>query len=130
MVLVDTSVWIDAFNGNKTWQVETLSDLLGKKRVILGDIILTEILEGIRNDNDFEKTKTILNKFPCLNLLGKEIAIKAARNYRLLRKKGITIRKTIDVIIGTFCIAEKIPLLHDDKDFDPMVEHLGLKTIF
>ena len=129
MVLADTSVWIDAFNGNKTWQVETLSDLLGKKRVILGDIILTEILEGIRNDNDFEKAKTILNKFPCLNLLGKEIAIKAARNYRLLRKKGITIRKTIDVIIATYCIENNFTLLHNDKDFLPMEKHLGLKTI-
>ena len=129
MVLADTSVWIDAFNGNKTWQVETLSDLLGKKRVILGDIILTEILEGIRNDNDFEKAKTILNKFPCLNLLGKEIAIKAARNYRLLRKKGITIRKTIDVIIATYCIENNFTLLHNNKDFLPMEKHLGLKTI-
>ncbi|RJQ76326.1 MAG: PIN domain nuclease [Desulfobacteraceae bacterium] len=129
MVLVDSSVWIDYFNGAATRQTEILDQMLQQIPLITGDLILVEVLQGFRDDNDFKKAQEIMGILPCREMCGHDIAIQSAENYRKLRKKGITVRKTIDVIIGTFCIAEKIPLLHTDKDFDPMVEYLGLKTI-
>lgn len=126
MILVDTSVWVDYFNGRNTRETDTLDHLLGQELVIMGDIILTEVLQGFRSDQDFNKARAILSSFPVQTLLGKENAIISAQNYRLLQSKGATVRKTIDVIIGTFCIVNSIPLLHSDRDFEPMVEHLGL----
>lgn len=127
--MVDTSVWIDAFNGRDTWQVSALSNILGKENVYIGDIILAEILQGIRSDKDFENIKSALDRFPCLRVLGKQMAIKSAWNYRLLRSKGITIRKIMDIIIGTFCIENGFTLLHNDKDFLPIEKYLGLKVV-
>ena len=129
MVMVDSSIWIDAFNGINSWQVRALSELLGKETIYLGDIILAEVLQGIRHEGDFENIKSELDKFPCANLLGKKMAIISAQNYRRLKNKGITVRKIVDVIIGTFCIENGFTLLHNDKDFLPMEKHLGLKTI-
>lgn len=129
MVLVDSSVWANYFNGTSTWQTEILDQMLQQIPVLIGDLILTEVLQGFRSDKDFRKAKKIMSILPCKEMVGTNIAIQSAENYRKLRKKGITVRKTIDVIIGTFCITKNIPLLHDDKDFDPMAEHLGLKTI-
>jgi predicted nucleic acid-binding protein len=129
MVLVDSSVWINYFNGKNTWQTEILDQMLLQIPLFIGDLILTEVLQGFRKENEYKKAKEVMSIFACQQLGGYEIAIKSAENYRKLRKKGITVRKTIDVIIGTFCISEKIPLLHDDKDFDPMVKYLGLKSI-
>jgi len=130
MILVDSSVWINYFNGNNSWQVEILDQLLSQVPLFTGDLILTEVLQGFKKEKEYNKAKEILSVLPCQQLGGYEIAISSAENYRKLRKKGITVRKTIDVIIGTFCINENIPLLHDDKDFEPMVDHLGLKSIF
>jgi len=129
MILVDSSVWINYFNGKPTWQTEILDQMLLQIPVFTGDLILTEVLQGFKKDKDFNKAKEVMNILPCKQMGGYELAIKSAENYRELRKKGVTIRKTIDVIIGTFCIHENIPLLHDDKDFDPMVTHLSLKSI-
>lgn len=129
MIFVDSSVLIDYFNGANNWQVEKLDELLGKEIVVIGDYILVEVLQGFKRDKDFETAKTVLNSFPCFNMLGEEIAIKCAKNYRKLRKKGITIRKTIDVIISTFCIENGLQLLHNDKDFFPFEKHLGLKSV-
>ena len=129
MVLVDSSVWINYFNGNTTWQTEILDQMLLQIPLFTGDLILTEVLQGFRKDNEYNKAKEIMSILSCKQMVGYELAIKSAENYRKLRKKGITVRKTIDVIIGTFCINENIPLLHDDKDFEPMVEHLSLKSI-
>ena len=129
MVLVDSSVWINYFNGNTTWQTEILDQMLLQIPLFTGDLILTEVLQGFRKDNEYNKAKEIMSILSCKQMGGYELAIKSAENYRKLRKKGITVRKTIDVIIGTFCINENIPLLHDDKDFEPMVEHLSLKSI-
>ena len=129
MVLVDSSVWINYFNGQITWQTEILDQMLQQIPVLTGDLILTEVLQGFRNDNEFKKAKETLSLLPCKQMGGYNLAIKSAENYRKLRKKGVTVRKTIDIIIGTFCINENIPLLYDDKDFDPMVKHLSLKTI-
>jgi len=129
MVLVDSSVWINYFNGQNTWQTETLDQMLSQLPLFTGDLILTEVLQGFRKENEYNKAKEVMSILTCQQLGGDEIAIKSAENYRKLRKKGITVRKTIDVIIGTFCIFENIPLLHDDKDFEPMVKYLGLKSI-
>jgi predicted nucleic acid-binding protein len=129
MIFVDSSVLIDYFNGKNNWQVEKLDELLGKEIVIIGDYVLVEVLQGFRNDKDYETAKNILNAFPCYNICGEEIAIKSADNYRRLRKKGITIRKTIDIIISTFCIENELLLLHNDKDFFPLEKHLGLQSV-
>ena len=129
MILVDSSVWIDYFNGLSTWQTDLLDDLLSNVPILIGDLILTEVLQGFRSDDDFEAAKTCLSIIPFREIGGYEIALRSAQNYRLLRKKGITVRKTIDVIIGTFCISEGITLLHNDRDFEPMVSHLSLKVL-
>lgn len=128
MIFVDSSVLIDYFNGTDNWQVEKFDEILGKEIVVIGDYILVEVLQGFRNDKDYETAKRTLGSFPCLNICGEDIAIKSASNFRVLRKKGITIRKTIDVIIGTFCIENDLTLLHNDKDFFPLEKHLGLKS--
>jgi predicted nucleic acid-binding protein len=128
MILVDTSVWIDYFNGRISMQTDKLDKLLATGEVILGDIILTEILQGFRNDSDYNAAKTALEFLICYPISNKQIAIKSADNFRYLRKKGITIRKTTDMLIGTFCIENNIPLLHNDKDFLPL-EKLGLQMI-
>jgi len=129
MVLVDSSVWINYFNGKTTWQTEILDQMLLQIPLFTGDLILTEVLQGFRKDNEYQKAKKIMSILACKQMGGYDLAIKSANNYRTLRKKGVTVRKTIDVIIGTFCINENIPLLHDDKDFAPMVTHLSLKSI-
>jgi len=129
MILVDSSVWINYFNGRTTWQTEMLDQMLQQIPVCTGDLILTEVLQGFRKESEFKKAREVLSILPCKQLGGYDIAIQSAENYRTLRKKGITVRKTIDIIIGTFCIVENIPLLHDDRDFDPLTEHLSLKTL-
>lgn len=129
MILVDTSVWIDYFNGNKTPQTDWLDLSLGNIPIIVGDLILTEVLQGFQGDKSFKTARNILLSIPFIPMVGKNIALESAVNYRFLRKKGVTVRKTIDVMIGTFCIHYKLPLLHADRDFDPMVKFLGLKII-
>jgi len=126
MILVDTLVWIDFFNGTDTLQTHTLYHLLDTELVITGDIILAELLQGFRLDSDFRQAWEAMDGLDCCVLAGKEVAIKSAENYRFLRRKGFTIRKTTDMIIATFCIINNIPLLYGDRDFDPIVEHLGL----
>ena len=129
MILVDASVWIDYFNGRKTWQTDLLENLFSNIPIIIGDLILTEILQGFRSDNDYKTAKSFLSELPFRQMGGYQVAVQSAQNYRTLRKKGVTVRKTIDVIIGTYCILEDIQLLHDDHDFDPMVSHLSLKIL-
>lgn len=129
MVMVDSSVWINYFNGQITWQTDLLDQMLQQITVLTGDLILIEVLQGFRKDSEYKKAKETMSILTCRQLGGYDLAIKSAENYRKLRKKGVTIRKTIDVIIGTFCINENIPLLHDDKDFELMTEILSLKTI-
>jgi predicted nucleic acid-binding protein len=129
MNLVDSSVWIDYFNGKKTAQTDWLNSSLGNTPIIMGDLILTEVLQGFQSDRDFRIARNLLLRFPFMPMGGQTLALKSAANYRFLRKKGVTVRKTIEFMIGTFCIHYKLPLLHDDRDFDPMVKFLGLKTI-
>jgi hypothetical protein len=129
MILIDSSVWIDYFNGNKTVQTDWLDAALGETPIVIGDLILTEVLQGFQSDKDFKIARDILLRIPFVPMGGRELALESAMNYRLLRKKGVTVRKTIDVMIGTFCIHYRLPLLHDDRDFDPMVKFLGLEVI-
>ena len=129
MIVVDSSVWIDYFNGKVTKQTNLLDSLLGSELIVIGDIILTEVLQGFQEDRDFKKAKELLDTLIFREMLGKDLAIKSAKNYRRLRKKGVTVRKTIDVIIATFCIENNLPLLHSDRDFHPTEKHLNLKVI-
>ncbi|MEM1119589.1 MAG: PIN domain nuclease [Bacteroidota bacterium] len=129
MNLVDSSVWIDYFNGKDTPATDTLDTLLGIQLVATGDLIVTEVLQGFRNQKDFVQAKILFSTLHFYTLGGWNIALKSAENYRLLRKKGVTIRKTIDVFIATFCIENEIALLHSDKDFIPLETHLGLKVL-
>jgi len=129
MILVDSSVWIDYFNGNITKQTNLLDSLFGSELIVIGDLILTEVLQAFQEDKDFKKAGKLLDSLIFRQMLGKEIAVKSAKNYRILRKKGVTVRKTIDVIIATFCIENNLPLLHSDRDFHPMEKHLNLKVI-
>ncbi len=129
MILVDSSVWIDYFNGLKTSQTDWLDSALGDIPIIMGDLILTEILQGFQDDQDFKIAKNLLLNIPFMPMVGRQLAIECAVNYRLLRKKGVTVRKTIDIMIGTFCIHYKLPLLYRDMDFDPLVKFLNLKIV-
>lgn len=128
MILVDSSVWINYFNGISTWQTDLLDHYLSNTPIIIGDLILTEVLQGFRSNTDFETAKNFLGALQFRQIGGYRVAIKSANNYRILRKSGVTVRKTIDIIIATFCIIEGLTLLHDDRDFDPMVTHFSLKT--
>jgi predicted nucleic acid-binding protein len=129
MLLVDSSVWIDYFNGTITPQTNHLDTILGVDEIVVGDLIFAEVLQGFRLDKDYEAAKKALYAFPILNLVGSNIALKSADNYRFLRKRGITIRKTIDCLIATFCIENALEILHADNDFDPFEQHLRLKVV-
>lgn len=128
MTLVDTSVWIDYFNGISNEQTDSLDDILSNQPVLIGDIILTEILQGFDSEPDFQKARQALDPLDCVHLGGKSLAIKAASNFRFLRSKGITIRKTVDMLIGSWCIEHEVELLHNDKDFDRMAKELPLRV--
>ena len=127
MILVDTSVWIDYFNGLDNKQTESLDRILSEQSVLVGDIILTEILQGFDSDKDFRLAKQALDPLDCVHLGGKSLAIKAASNFRFLRSKGVTIRKTVDMLIGSWCIEHEVELLHNDKDFDRIATQLPLQ---
>lgn len=130
MILVDSSVWIDYFRGNQTPQSEKLDKLLGNEPVAIGDLILTEVLQGFGSDRDFNQAKRLLTSLVVVDLGGEDVAIQAAKNYRALRALGVTVCKTIDTIIATRCIEDGYTLLHCDRDFEPFVTHLGLSTVF
>ena len=126
MIVVDSSVWIDYFTGTDNKQTNTLDNILGLKPVAIGDLILTEVLKGFRHDKDNKVARALFEDVTIFEMLGTEMALQSADNFRALRKKGITVRKTADVIIATCCIDRKLPLLFSDKDFKPFVKHLGL----
>lgn len=129
MVLADTSVWIDYFNGIVSWQTDRLDWLLGSQPVALGDLILTEILQGFDREADFNRALSFLTVLPFYELGGYQLCLQATNNYRILRRRGISVRKTIDVIIATGCIEWGLKLLHNDRDFVPMEQILGLKVV-
>jgi predicted nucleic acid-binding protein len=129
VILVDSSVWIDYFRGNETPQTTKLEELLSVQTLAIGDLILTEVLQGFGSDKDFNEARKELTRLDVVELGGEDLAIKAAKNYRTLRKLGFTIRKTIDTIIATRCIEDGYTLLHNDADFVPFEKHLGLRVV-
>jgi predicted nucleic acid-binding protein len=128
VILVDSSVWINYFRGATTPQAEKLDALLGTEPVAIGDLILTEVLQGFVSDRDFNQASKLLDSLDIIDLGGRDIAIQAAKNFRVLRGLGVTVRKTIDTIIATRCIESRLTLLYSDRDFDPFVTHLGLSS--
>ena len=128
MILVDSSVWIDYFRGTATPQAEKLDLLLGNEPIATGDLILTEVLQGFVSDRDFNQAKKLMASLVIVDLAGQTMAIQAAKNFRVLRALGITVRKAIDTVIATRCIESGLPLLFSDRGFDPFVEHLGLRS--
>jgi len=129
MLVVDTSVWVDYFNGVKNAQTDYLHSVLDTTPILIGDLILAELLQGFRNDPDFEEAHRVLGKFIQESMVNPVLAVQSARNYRSLRQKGVTLRKTIDNLIATFCIENDHQLLHNDSDFDGYEEYLGLQII-
>jgi predicted nucleic acid-binding protein len=129
MILVDSSVWIDVLRGVNTPQVAFLQENLGQTPMIIGDLILTEVLQGVPTESLARRTESYLLNFPVVELGGERNAIQAAHHFRHLRAKGYTIRKTVDLLIATWCIANDMQLLHNDRDFGPFEKHLGLRTL-
>ena len=126
MIVVDSSVWIDFLNGRNAPHVRRLRAVLGTDEVIVGDLMLCEVLQGVRGERAAREVEALLQRFEIVPMAGDSIAVAAARNFRSLRRRGITVRKTIDLLIGTWCIENRGPLLHNDSDFRPMARHLGL----
>ena len=129
MLVVDASVWIDYFNGVKNPQTDFLDTVLDDAPIIIGDLILAEVLQGFRYDPDFEKARRALGKFMQESMADPALAVQSARNYRFLRQKGITVRKSTDSLIATYCIKNDHQLLHNDSDFDGYEGHLGLRVM-
>jgi predicted nucleic acid-binding protein len=127
--LVDSSVWIDFFNGARTPQVDLLDRLLGQQAVVVGDVILAEVLQGFRRDRDVRLARAALLRFPVVDMVGKDVALASALAYRQLRARGVTIRRVLDCLIATYCIQARLQLLHADRDFDPFERHFGLRVL-
>src|SRR5260221_68146 len=120
MTLVDSSVWIDQFNQVATPAVQRLHELIAEGPLLVGDLVLCEVLQGFRSEAQAQLVERALSQYEIVTLSSPQLAIKAAANYRFLRTRGITIRKTIEILIGTFCIERGHHLLHSDRDFEPM----------
>ncbi len=129
MIVVDTTVWIDLFRGRETRQTTLLETLLGRGLIVVGDAVLLEILQGVRNDAEAERVERTLRSHRIDPMLSPDTAPRIAANDRALRSLGVTVRKTIDLIIGTHCIDGAHVLLHADRDFDPMERYLGLRVL-
>jgi predicted nucleic acid-binding protein len=128
VILVDSSVWIDFFNGRASRETDLLALLLRRRILLTGELILAEVLQGFRQKRDMDKAQHALPGLAYADMVGREVALASATNFRLLARQGITTRRTINVIIATFCILNGHVLLHADRDFEPMTEHLGLRT--
>jgi predicted nucleic acid-binding protein len=126
VIVVDSTVWIDFFNGRNAPHVQRLRELLGLNEILIGDLMLCEVLQGLESERAAKDVERLLRRFDILPMAGDLIAVAAARNFRSLRAQGITVRKTIDLLIGTWCIENRYPLLHNDRDFAVMARHLGL----
>ena len=129
MIVVDSTVWIDFLSGRSAAHVRRLRELLGVNEIIVGDLMLCEVLQGLDSEREAQEVERWLRRFDIVSMAGDGIAVSAATNYRRLRAVGVTVRKTIDLFIGTWCIENRIPLLHNDRDFDPMARHLGLLVV-
>jgi predicted nucleic acid-binding protein len=129
VIVVDSSVWIDFFNGRDAPHVAILRAALGNEEIVVGDLMLCEVLQGLASERAAREVEALLRRFDVVSMVGDVIAVTASRNFRTLRRHGITVRKTIDLLIGTWCIENQRPLLHHDSDFRPMARHLGLKEV-
>jgi hypothetical protein len=129
VIVVDSSVWIDFLNGRPAPHVRRLRAILGTEEVIVGDLMLCEVLQGLASERAAREVEALLRRCDVVSMAGEAMAIAAARNFRFLRRRGITVRKTIDLLIGTWCIENRRPLLHNDSDFRPMARHLGLVEV-
>ena len=129
MIFVDSSVWIDYFNGRTSRQVQLLDELLGREPMVIGDIVLAEVLQGFRSDGHYRIARELLTSLDVRNVLDTDIALRSAGNFRRLRKRGITVRKNIDSIIATYCLVNRLFLLHSDRDFEPFEKYLGLRVV-
>ena len=130
MILVDSSVWIDYFRAADTPQVALLDSMFGRTPLAVGDLIAAEVLQGVRDEREFKWVKKTFDSFMHVDLCDYDLAVRASENYRSLRAKGITIRKTVDTLIATRCIEDGLTLLHADRDFLPFAEHLGLRVAY
>lgn len=129
MIVVDSTVWIDFFRGRATRGTATLRSIVGVGIVLVGDLVLAEVLQGFPDRRQAEAGRETLERFTVTSMVGRDVAVAAAANYRALRDRGITVRRTIDLLIGTFCIEHGHVLLHNDRDFGPMADHLGLQVL-
>lgn len=129
MVLIDTSAWIEYFRGGVSSVVEKVDRCLAEEFVGIGDLIYCEVMQGIRSASEREDVSSLLLSLPRFEMLGFRMAEKSAANYRLLRSRGVTVNKTVDVIIGTFCAEMNIPLIHHDSDYSLMARHIGLSVL-
>jgi predicted nucleic acid-binding protein len=129
VIIVDTTVWIDYLCGAANPHTEWIERELSQRPLGLTDLILCEILQGIRDESTFKQVRRELSKFVFFRTGGEELAVASAHNYRFLRVRGYTIRKTIDCLIGSFCLLEGHSLLHRDRDFDVFERHLGLAVV-
>ena len=129
MIVVDSSVWIGYFNGKETRETLLLDGILGIEPVVIGDLILTEVLQGFRSDRDVRRALVAMNTLVFEPMVGRDIALDSAQNYRALRARGVTVRKTIDMLIATYCMENGHALLHSDRDFEPIQRYLGLETL-
>ncbi|MBS3895224.1 PIN domain nuclease [Silanimonas sp.] len=129
MIFVDTSVWVDFFRGTASAQAEWLDRHLGSEGLVIGDLVLAEVLQGFKDDRGFNEAKRLLGQLEQVNVVGIDLAVEAARNYRRLRARGVTVRGTVDVLIATRCISDGLRLLHADRDFEGFAEHLGLQVV-
>jgi len=128
LILVDSSVWIDYFRGTVTPQTNRLHDLLGNEPIAIGDLIVAEVLQGFTSERDFTQALRLFDTLVMVELGGRDLAVAAAKNFRKLRSLGVTVRKTVDGIIATRCIEDAMTLLYSARDFEPFVEHLGLRS--
>jgi predicted nucleic acid-binding protein len=129
MIVVDSSVWIDFFKGVATAEVEQLRAIMGKQPLLVGDVMLLEILQGVASEREARRVESALRQLDVAPMLDPDLAVQGAANDRRLRRRGVTVRKSINLIIGTLCIVKGHTLLTSDRDFLPMAEHLGLKLL-
>jgi predicted nucleic acid-binding protein len=127
MIVADTSAWISLIRKDAPALTLKLRTAITQSSVLVGDIVLLEVLQGARDGHHARRLEQMLSEFPCVTMMSPQLAIKAAANYRFLRNRGYTIRKSNDLVIGTYCIENGYELLHNDRDFQPMADHLGLR---
>jgi predicted nucleic acid-binding protein len=129
LIFVDTTVWVDQLRGlGHLRHVQALQTAFGKEPIVVGDLVMMEVLQGTQSEERASMVESLLRNFVVVRMLDDRLAVRAAQNYRHLRSRGITIRKTIDMLIGTYCIEQGYALLHNDRDFEPMQDHLGLRV--